>query len=61
MRHRNETTAAERGGIPCPELHQTDVCNDQASPIDCVVSEWEPWSDRRAEKVVQRGSGGRLR
>jgi hypothetical protein len=28
------------GGAPCPELTKEITCNEQACPIDCVVSQW---------------------
>lgn len=37
---RNVTTAAAFGGVACPSLTNTQTCNTQACPIDCVVADW---------------------
>eukprot|EP01134_Creolimax_fragrantissima_P000840 CFRG0840T1 len=29
----------------CPPLNETQVCNDQLCPIDCVVGDWTTWGD----------------
>ncbi len=36
---------AQNGGTACPtSLSQTQACNTQACPQDCVVSSWSAWS-----------------
>jgi hypothetical protein len=43
---RSIITPAYNGGASCPELTQTQVCNTQeCPPVDCVVSEWSPYSE----------------
>jgi hypothetical protein len=37
-------TQEQYGGIACPLLEETRICNGQACPVDCEVSAWSPWS-----------------
>jgi hypothetical protein len=41
-RTRTVITAAQNGGVECPELEETREC---CLPINCVVSEWSEWSE----------------
>ncbi|MEZ5139735.1 MAG: hypothetical protein R2711_13505 [Acidimicrobiales bacterium] len=43
-RTRTVITPAANDGTPCPVLSQTDSCNTQPCPVDCVVSAWSAWS-----------------
>jgi hypothetical protein len=48
-RARNVTTPAQNGGNICPTLSETQPCNTQecqvqSPPVNCVVGEWGPWS-----------------
>lgn len=43
-RIRTVITSPENGGAACPVLEETQPCNTQACPVDCVVSEWSEWS-----------------
>ncbi|MFN4253882.1 MAG: T9SS type A sorting domain-containing protein [Saprospiraceae bacterium] len=43
-RTRNVVTPAANGGLPCPVLSETQPCNQQPCPVDCVVSDWSVWS-----------------
>jgi hypothetical protein len=43
-RSRNVTRAAKNGGMPCPALTETAVCNTTPCPQDCIVSQWGPFS-----------------
>jgi len=57
FRFRSMKYAAAFGGQECPTPQQTDGCGDVICPVDCVVSEYEPWQpcDRSC------GAGIRLR
>ena len=44
IRHRVITTAAASGGVACPALNETNPCNEQPCPVDCVVSVFSDWS-----------------
>ena len=44
-RSRSVLVQPSGGGAPCPTLVQTDSCNQQPCPQDCVVSAWSTWSD----------------
>jgi hypothetical protein len=57
----------KNGGKACPELTQTKDCNTHACPVDCVVSEWSPWSgckscgggiETQTRTVIQRPENG---
>merc|ERR1740121_1698395 len=37
------------GGMPCPELEKTEPCNAFECPVDCVLNDWEGWSECNAE------------
>jgi len=43
-RTRTVVTPAANGGKPCPVLSETNPCNTQPCPVDCVVSAWSAWS-----------------
>jgi len=56
-------------GTACPPLNMEQSCNPDGCPVNCVVSEWEGWSDctaecgtgvqtRTREKVVEPANGG---
>lgn len=34
----------QRKGRECPNLEDSQECNTQPCPIDCVVSNWDPWT-----------------
>lgn len=40
-RSRPVVTEAANGGAACPVLEESETCNTQPCPVDCVVSEWE--------------------
>ncbi len=42
-RTRKVKTQAQNGGKECPVLTETQTCNTQPCPVDCKVSDWEPW------------------
>lgn len=42
-RTRQVTTQPMHGGAACPALQETQACNTQPCPTDCVLSEWSPW------------------
>ena len=44
IRTRTIITPASNGGMPCPVLEETQPCNTQPCPVDCVVSGWSEWS-----------------
>jgi len=41
---RTVQVAAAHGGAACPILSQTQACNTQLCPVDCVVNSWSAWS-----------------
>jgi Spondin-like TSP1 domain len=43
-RSRAVTTQEAHGGAACPALNETQSCNTQTCPVDCVVSGWSGWS-----------------
>lgn len=43
-RSRTVTQHADHGGYVCPELKQITWCNQDACPVDCVVSAWSSWN-----------------
>lgn len=43
-RTRTITTYPMFGGTACPNLTETQACNTQPCPVDCVVSAWSAWS-----------------
>jgi hypothetical protein len=44
-RFRTIITPAANGGTPCPlNLTETQSCNTQPCPINCVLGEWSQWS-----------------
>eukprot|EP01012_Entosiphon_sulcatum_P049575 TRINITY_DN6820_c0_g1_i6.p1 TRINITY_DN6820_c0_g1~~TRINITY_DN6820_c0_g1_i6.p1 ORF type:complete len:7637 (+),score=112.47 TRINITY_DN6820_c0_g1_i6:5459-28369(+) len=45
FRKRSEVQAAQHGGTACPALIEYQDCNDDPCPVDCVVSDWQLWSD----------------
>eukprot|EP01012_Entosiphon_sulcatum_P049574 TRINITY_DN6820_c0_g1_i5.p1 TRINITY_DN6820_c0_g1~~TRINITY_DN6820_c0_g1_i5.p1 ORF type:complete len:1020 (+),score=28.13 TRINITY_DN6820_c0_g1_i5:698-3757(+) len=44
-RMRAIVTPAQNGGAACPDLVETEDCNTQSCPINCVVSPWSSWHD----------------
>merc|ERR1719194_42867 len=34
-----------QGGSECPPLVETETCNTQSCPIDCVMGDWSGWSE----------------
>jgi len=42
-RTRTITKPAANGGTACPVLTETQPCNIQACPVDCVTSDWGAW------------------
>ncbi len=44
-RTRTVLVQAQNGGAPCGALSETEACNTQPCPIDCVLSDWGPWSE----------------
>jgi len=43
-RTRTVITQSQNGGKACPvELSETQSCNTQGCPVDCVVSDWSTW------------------
>jgi hypothetical protein len=51
-------SASKNGGEACP-TEQTQMCNTQACPTDCVVSGWEEWS--ACSKTCAKGLASRSR
>jgi hypothetical protein len=43
-RTRPIVTPPSGGGTPCPETKQTEQCNTQYCPVDCVVGYWSDWT-----------------
>lgn len=58
-RTRQTEVEAAYGGVQCPPWTQTQVCNAQACPIDCVVSTFSDWST--CSKTCGAGSQSRTR
>lgn len=44
QRLERKITAHPVGGAACPALVMERACNEQACPVDCVLSEWGGWS-----------------
>lgn len=42
-RTRTVTKPAANGGTACPALTETQPCNTQKCPVDCVTSNWSAW------------------
>jgi hypothetical protein len=42
-RTRKIIIAAKHGGDECPGVKEERDCNDQACPVDCVLSKWSKW------------------
>ena len=40
---RTVRSPASNGGADCPPLTETQTCNTQACPVDCLVSPWSSW------------------
>ena len=68
-RARSVVVPASGGGAACPLLTESRTCNDDAcvgEPVDCVISEWGPWSEcvagsadqSRSRSVVTPASNG---
>ena len=68
-RARSVVVPASGGGAACPLLTESRTCNDDAcvgEPVDCVISEWGPWSEcvagsadqSRSRSVVTSASNG---
>ena len=43
-RTRNIVESPANGGAACPALEETQSCNTEPCPVDCVVSAWSPWT-----------------
>jgi hypothetical protein len=43
-RSRSVLVPPAHGGQACPDLTETESCNTQPCPVDCVMSEWSAWS-----------------
>ena len=44
-RTRTVKTAAQHSGTPCPtDTTQTQNCNTQGCPVNCVMNDWSGWS-----------------
>merc|ERR1719160_2332673 len=41
---RGVKTPAQHGGLPCPPNVQTDGCNTDSCDVNCVLSDWSPWT-----------------
>jgi len=68
-RRRTIKTEPKFGGKECDPLTETRNCNTQPCPVDCVLSDWSPWSDcdkpcgvgssvRKKRIVVEPQNGG---
>jgi hypothetical protein len=44
-RKRTVVTQPANGGKACPDLSETEACNIQPCPVDCVPSKWSDWSE----------------
>jgi hypothetical protein len=44
LRARKVTVAPQHGGTACPELLETERCNEGPCPVHCEVSQWAEWS-----------------
>merc|ERR1719160_2203948 len=41
---RGVKTPAQHGGLPCPPNVQTDGCDTDSCDVNCVLSDWSPWT-----------------
>jgi hypothetical protein len=51
------TSAPQHGGVACPGASQTQNCNTDNCPVDCVIGQWSGWSDCS----LSCGTGGKGR
>jgi hypothetical protein len=58
-RSRTVITPSANGGAQCPSLAETQTCNTQACPVNCVVSDWSDWSS--CDKTCGGGVQNRTR
>jgi hypothetical protein len=58
-RTRSISVEAVFGGVACPELYSDQACNDNACPVDCVVSDFSSWSE--CGKTCSAGEQSRTR
>jgi hypothetical protein len=52
IRTRSVITHATHGGYQCPTLSDSQPCNTQCCPVNCVVSAWSGWEDTVAGSSV---------
>lgn len=67
-RTRAALTEARNGGDACPQLVETQVCNQPSCDRDCHMDEWSEWSacskmcgggsQRRQREVIEPATGG---
>jgi hypothetical protein len=43
--NRTISISPSEGGVACPALYETQVCNEFNCPIPCVVGAWRTWSE----------------
>jgi hypothetical protein len=58
-RERTVNVNVAHGGVACPSLKDVRVCNEDACPIDCVVSGWSEYG--ACSKTCANGSHSRAR
>jgi hypothetical protein len=44
VRSRSVSTDSKHGGDDCPTLKDSEACNSNPCPVDCVVSSWNSWT-----------------
>ena len=60
-RTRSIITHPAFGGKVCPALHEEENCNSDPCPVDCLISDWGPWSECLGPKSCGTGSQIRQR